>query len=200
MIPYLSLKVQRQGFTPSASEPNLDCDRWADKDFLLNVMGFYHLHLGDLQTAGKNLAIRTDNVVFAQVDRSTFRAIGIFDHTVFEDADPVSLEMTKERERLWKLFEQIVAKDAPPGSIYIPSMIMTSGHNVFVVRSAQEYARVIREIDPKLDDREFVNSLFKDTGIEPPAKPKLDWHLRGADLGVFDRATSLYAVFRYGAN
>ena len=200
LIPHLSLKAQEKGFTPAASKSDPDSDKWADKDFLLNVMGFYHFHLGDIQETGKNIAKRSDDVIFAKVDRRTFRAIGIFNHAVFENVDPVSKEMTSERMRLWQLFDQIVAKEAPPGSIVVPSMIATSGHTLHVVLRAQEYVRIIKEIDSKLDDREFVNSLYEETNIEPPKKPKIEWYLRGTDLGVFDRATNLFSVFRYGVN
>ena len=200
LIPHLSLKAQEKGFTPNDSESDQDTDKWADKDFLLNVMGFYHFHLGDIQETGKKIAERTDNVVFARVSRDTFRAIGIFNHEVFESVDPASREMTAERERLWQLFDQLVTNDAPHGSIVVPSMITTSGHTLDVVRRASDYTRIIKDIDPKLDDREFVNSLYEDTDIEPPNKPKIEWCLRGTDLGVFDRSTNLFAVLRYGAN
>ena len=200
LIPHLSLKAQEKGYTPAASQSDPASDKWADKDFLLNVMGFYHFHLGDIQETGKNIAERSDEVIFAKVDRFTFRAVGIFDHTVFENVNPVSKEMTSERMRLWQLFDTTVAKEAPPGSVVIPSMITTSGHTLHIVQRAQEYVRIIKEIDSKLDDREFVNSLYEDTAIEPPKNPKIEWYLRGTDLGVFDRSTNLFSVFRYGVN
>lgn len=200
LIPYLSLKAQEKGFTPAASQSNPDADKWADKDFLLNVMGFYHFHLGDIQETGKNIAKRTDEVIFAKVDRFTFRAIGIFDHTVFENVDPISKEMTSERMRLWQLFDKTIAKEAAPGSVVIPSMITTSGHTLDISQRAQEYVSIIKYIDSKLDDREFVNSLYEDTDIEPPKNPKIEWYLRGTDLGIFDRSTNLFSVFRYGVN
>ena len=200
LIPHLSLKAQEKGFTPAASKTGPGSDKWADKDFLLNVMGFYHFHLGDIQETGKNIVERTDDVIFAKVDRHTFRAIGVFKHAVFDSVDPVSQEMTSERMRLWQLFDQIVAKEAPPGSIVIPSIITASGHTLHVVRRAKEYVHIIKEIDPKLDNREFVNSLYEDTGIKPPNKPKIEWYLRGTDLGVFDRVANLFVVFRYGSN
>lgn len=48
LIPHLSLKAQEKGYTPATSEPGPSVDKWADKDFLLNVMGFYHFHLGEI--------------------------------------------------------------------------------------------------------------------------------------------------------
>ena len=200
LIPHLSLKAHEKGFTPAASESGPGTDKWADKDFLLNVMGFYHFHLGDIQETGKNIAERTDDVIFAKVDRHTFRAFGIFNHAVFESVDPVSREMTSERMRLWQMFDQIVANEAPTGGIVVPSMIATSGHTLHVVRRAQEYVHIIKEIEPKLDNREYVNSLYEDTNIEPPKNPKIEWYLRGTDFGVFDRTTNLFSVFRYGVN
>jgi len=200
LMPHLSLKAQEKGFIPAASETRPDTDKWADKDFILNIMGFYHFHLGDIQKTGKNIAERTYDVIFAQVDRHTFRAVGIFNHAVFEGTDPITQKMTSERMRLWQLYDQIISKDAAPGSIVIPSMIATSGHTLHVVQKAIEYAQIIEEIDPKLDDREYINSLYEETDIESPGKPKIEWYLRGTDLGVFDRNNNLFVVFRYGVN
>lgn len=200
IIPHLSLKAQQKGFTPTASQSGPSSDKWADKDFLLNIMGFYHFHVGEIQETGKNISDRKDDVIFAKVDRTTFTAIGIFSHSVFDSVDPVTMEMTSERMRLWQLFDHAIASQSAPGSIVVPSMIATSGHSLHIVHAAQEYGRIIKEIDPKLDDREFVNSLYEDTDIEPPKNPKIEWYLRGTDLGVYDRGTNMFSVFRYGVN
>ncbi|MGJ7575601.1 hypothetical protein ACSFBX_34135 [Variovorax sp. RB2P76] len=81
--PHLSLRVARHGFTPNSSAFTQPADRWEDKDLFLNVMGYHYLHLSQtIEAAGH--AKRTDEVLFAQVDRTTFKAIGFFDHSVFE--------------------------------------------------------------------------------------------------------------------
>lgn len=39
LTPYLSLKPRSQGYTPAAEGGGAGKDSWADKDFLLNIMG-----------------------------------------------------------------------------------------------------------------------------------------------------------------
>jgi hypothetical protein len=71
LTPYLSLKAHEKGYTPAASGTDPDTDKWADKDFLLSVMGFYHLHLGEIKEGAK-ISERTDDVIFAKVDKEKF--------------------------------------------------------------------------------------------------------------------------------
>jgi hypothetical protein len=71
-------------------------------------------------------------------------------------------------------------------------------HPVAVVRAAQEHVRVLREIEPKLDDTVYVRSLYQEGSA--PAKPKLKWFYRHLDLGLLDKAASFFGVVRYGPN
>jgi hypothetical protein len=136
LSPHLSLGAWREGYTPAAQQIGAAVDRWDDKDFLLNVMGFHHFHLGT-KLEKKGFVERTDEVLFAFVTRTTFDVLGIFDHSVFENHDPSAMP-------------------APPGSYVIANMISLSGHQTGIVMLAQRYARWIKELDPKLDDREFL--------------------------------------------
>jgi hypothetical protein len=74
LTPHLSLKPHKRGFTPAASAPGPNVDRWADKDMLLNVMGYHHLHLD----AAPSNQIRSDDVLFAHVTRDLFTVVGNF--------------------------------------------------------------------------------------------------------------------------
>jgi hypothetical protein len=67
----------------------------ADKDMLLNVMGYHHFHLD----AAPHNKKRSDDVLFAHVTPDTFTLLGIFDHTVF-----CYTRITTERMRLWEIF------------------------------------------------------------------------------------------------
>jgi hypothetical protein len=199
LTPYLSLKAQEKGYTPASSGTEPTTDKWADKDFLLNVMGFYHLHLGE-KTEGTKISGRTDEVIFAKVDKETFHVVGIFDHSVFDKTDGITKEMSQERNRIWQIFDKYTMQGVPEGSVVIPTMITTSAHNMQIVQMAQEYVRIITEYESKLDDREYVNSLYEQSNVSPPNKPKFEWCLRGTDLGVYDKAANLYVVYRYGVN
>ncbi|MBZ0158932.1 MAG: hypothetical protein K8G79_02085 [bacterium] len=168
---HLSRLPHTRGYTPS--KPAID--RWADKDFLLNVMGYYHFHLGT-DTEPRGFATRTDELLFAKVSRETFVVVGIFDHSVFDMARTPADSMNPERERLWQVFSARSARGLPPGSFYIPAAITTSGHNLHLVELAHEYARTVHTIDPRLDDKAYVFDLYDKAGVPRPKKPKLTWH------------------------
>lgn len=196
LCPHLSIQPNTKGYTPSALEKKPDVDRWADKDFLLNAMGFHHFHLGTrIEAAGH--AERTDEVLFARVTREEFTAIGIFDHTVFESTGK---NMSAERKRLWEIFDEQIARGVPPGSVVMASPIATSGHPIHLVSTAQEYSWVIREVDPKLDDRAFVEELYQGVGSKKPNNPKLEWALNFSDLGVHETTANHLFVLCRGFN
>lgn len=196
LTPHLSLQAFQRGFSLSADDGG---ESWDDKDFLLNVMGYHHFHLGEI-IEGVPHAERTDNVLFASVSRDTFTVLAILNHSVFEQSDNHSGSLTRDREFLWSIFDERSTRSALPGSIVIPSMIATSGHSLNTVMAAQEYSRVIREIDPKLDDWAFVQSLYEGSGIQAKNTKTLQWHFRNLDLGVLDNKSGFFGVFRYGPN
>lgn len=199
LTPHLSLEPHTRGYTPASAQKGPDVDRWADKDFLLNVMGYHHFHLGPL-IQPNGFAGRTDELIFARVSRDHFTVVAVFDHSVFERSEGPTEAMTKERERLWAAFDEHSSRGMPPGSVYIPSAVTTSGHSMHVVRMANDYARVVREIDLQLDDIQFVKGLYDPAGPPCPKKPKLKWHLNYLDLGLLDATSSTFFIFRRGPN
>lgn len=196
LVPYLSIQPHSKGYSPETSRAGPDVDRWADKDFLLNAMGFHHFHLGNKVEAAGHVE-RTDDVLFARVSRQDFTTIGIFNHSVF---DPTGDEMSAERKRLWKIFDEHTGRGIPPGSVVIPSPIATSGHPVHVVSTAQEYSRIIYGLDPKLDDPSFVNELYGGNKASAPEKVKLKWALNFSDLGIHETRSNHLFVLRRGFN
>jgi hypothetical protein len=196
LMQHVSTQPQSRGYTPAASRKGPDVDRWADKDFLLNAMRYHHFHLGT-EFESKSHVKRTGNVVFAKVSREEFNVLGIFNHSVF---DPTGEEMSSERSRLWEIFNAHTCREVPPGSVVISSLIATSGHPVHLVRTAQEYSWVIRELDPKLDDQQFVQGLYEDAGSEAPRAPKLEWVLNFSDLGIHEKNLNHLFVLRRGFN
>ena len=185
LAPFLSLKARKRGFSLSADNPSSSDDSWDDKDFSLNVTGCHHFHLGELKS-GMVHSERTNDILFAHVTKDTFTVLAILNHSVFESPDNPPEPLTQDREFLWTIFNERSLRGALPGSVVVPSMIATSGHSLNAVMAAQEYVRVIREIDPKLDDIEFVRSLYEGSGIEEVNTKKLVWHFRHLDLGVYD--------------
>jgi len=199
LTPHLSLDAHTLGYTPAASKKEAGVDRWADKDFLLTVMGYHHFHLGlTIEVAGH--ATRTNEVLFASVTREHFDVVALFDHSVFEvDHAPTTI-MNSERQRLWNIFDQRTMRGVPPGSVVIPAMVTTSGHALHFVTMANYYARIVREIDPKLDDKDYVAGLYRDSGMPVPAKPKLRWHLHYLDIGLLDETARVLLVLKHGPN
>nr|SPS05239.1 conserved protein of unknown function [Candidatus Nitrotoga fabula] len=194
---HLSRAIHKRGYTPASIEKSLESDTWADKDFLLNVMGYHHFHLGSTEHLNSP-ASRTNELIFAKVDRDKFTVVGIFDHDVFISSCDSAKGMTKERKRLWKTFEEHLARGLEPGTAYCPPIITTSGHSMGSVVFARDYVNVIREVDPKIDDFDYVKELYKEVPF--PKKLKLQWCLRFLDLGLFDATSGLFFLFRRGPN
>ena len=119
--------------------------------------------------------------------RAKFTVIGLFDHSVFDDANP---GLTSERQLLLQLHEEFVFEGLPTGSVVVANPIATSGHTLECVFQAQHFARIIGQIEPKLDDPQFVQSLLYDgTGAKRPKRPKLHWILKHLDLILSDGQT-----------
>lgn len=198
LTPYLSLLPRTRGFTPAAKGPN--ADTWADKDFILNAMGFHHFHLGLTLEAAGHIA-RTNEVIFAAVDRDHFHVIGLFDHDAFEDQNATG--MTPERLRLWQTHEDWLAAGLPPGVFVISGGyggmgISTSGHSTAVVMAAMGYAKIIGSIDAQLDDPAYLDQTFG--SVAPGGKRKLEWAMIHMDLGILDAVTKTFCSFRKGPN
>lgn len=191
LTPYLSLRVKYNGYT-SAHAAAGNNDRWEDKDFLLIVMGYHHFHLGPPSEHGH--ADRTDDLLFAQVTRDKFYAIALFDHSVF---DKGSL-MSAERERMWKLYDYRSSFGRPPGVYFGANAVATSGHSLDDVRMAQDYVRIVKEMDPQLDDLRARSALFPDLPHEDVKAQKLSWYLNGQDLGLIDHTTQVFFILRKG--
>jgi len=163
-------------------------------------MGYHHFHLGE-NIEPQGFATRTNDLLFAKVTREQFDVIAIFDHSVFDLERSANDEMRPERQRLWEVFHEHSSQGMPPGSAYIiPSMITTSGHSIHLVRLADEYSRIVRELDPKLDEKVFLAELYASAKQTVPKNPNLSWHLHVLDLGLLEGNTNTFFVFHYGQN
>lgn len=198
LTPHLSLEPHTRGYTPAASSIGPNVDRWADKDMVLNIMGYHHFHLSS-SIEPQGFATRRNELLFAHVARDTFTIVALFDHSVFEKTG-LGQPLTAERERLWNIFDERAARQAPPNSVVVPSLITTSGHSMHFTLMSIDYARVITQIDPKLDDPAYTSSLAVGAGFTLPAKQKWTWHLNYLDLGVLETNSRFFGVFRKGQN
>jgi hypothetical protein len=192
LTPHLSLRAKRNGYT-STNDATAPSDRWEDKDFLLITMGYHHFHLGP--QSEHSHTDRTDDVLFAQVTRDTFYAIGLFNHSVFATAS----SMTAERERMWTLYDRRSSFGRPPGIYLAAGPVTTSGHSLHDVRMAQDYVHVIREIDPKLDELQARSSIFTDLSHHEVKAMKVRWHFNYQDFGLLDRPSHTFFILRKGS-
>lgn len=194
--PYLSKRAHSYGYTPSHRVRSGAVDSWEDKDQILNTKGFHHFHLNmNVQPTG--LSGRTDDVLFAYVSRDAFHAIGIFNHSVFDPVDENG-KLSDERSRMWKLHEKHVTLGMEPGTGFMSNPIMTSGHPMYLVRMADYYDEIIREYDSKLDDREYVNSLYDQGKLAHPSKYNFEWHIIDLDLCIYDKKTKVQFNIHFG--
>ena len=197
--PYLSCMASRHGYIMTWDPELTDTSTWDDKDFLLNVMGLHHFHLGlDMESSG--LMKRTDEVLFAFVTRDTLEILGLFDHSVFYWS--VDDSMTPERERLWATRDEFLARGAQPGSIFLGGYgglgMTTAGTPTVITKIANWQVSRIREVDPKLDDLEFVKTLFPGNAV--PAKLRLEWHYHDMDFGLLNEPSGHFIEFMRGPN
>jgi hypothetical protein len=195
LTPHLSIAAWQKGYAPAAHGAGNAADRWVDKDFLLNVMGFHHFHLGT-KLEKNGFVTRTDVVLFGYVTRTTFDVLGLFDHSVFDNED--TTVMTFERARFWELHENILLEGIEPGSFILANLISGSGHTSQVVLLAQRYAKLIKRIDPHLDDRSYVKSFLYGGRFMTPAKPKLRWAFKHLDLYLADDASATCFIMQRG--
>lgn len=193
LTPHLSLVPHTHGYAPAAHTPGAtNEDKWSDKDFLLTTMGHHHFHLGTaIEPAG--YAVRTDEVIFAQVTRDEFKVIAIFDHEVFNHD-------SAERMQLSQLHDRVALRGVAPGQVVVGAPITTSGHALHVVHYADRCVQLMQAIEPQLDDRAYVEKLFADGKIEMPSKPKLKWTFFHLDLAIYDRAKRTAFVVQRGWN
>ena len=192
LTPHLSLEPHTRGYAAAARTPGATVvDRWSDKDFVLNVMGYHHFHLGTgLEKRGH--AKRTDDLIFAEVGRDSFKVIAIFDHDLFKNN-------SLERARLWSVHENVIFRNVPQGSSVLMGNIFTSGHSHTVMFYAMRYARIINYMEPKLDDPEFVKELYQPRS-EAPTKPRPSWGFSHLDLAIYDAAKPAYLILQKGWN
>jgi hypothetical protein len=161
-------------------------------------MGLHHFHLGlTMEVAGH--IKRTNEVLFASVTRDELEIIGLFNHAAFEHEDDGT--MTPERVKLWQAYRAREAAGTLPGQLmvgYANPRVTMSSQPVAVVGAAQRHVKIIREIDPKLDDQAYVNKLYGASGAA--ARPKLKWCYIHLDFGLCDEAAGFFGPLARGPN
>ena len=196
---YLSTEAHRHGYVLAADSATADSSTWEDKDFLLNVLGCHHFHLG-LHEEASGLMARTGEVLFACVSRDTIRILGLFDHSVFDwSVDDV---MTPERARLWLVHDEFRAEGVRTGAVVLDGVgglgITTAGTPAAITLQAMRQMELVRQIDQKLDDYKYVKTLL--AGHPMPKKLRLEWHYDHLDLGLLNVPSGHFYCVMPGPN
>jgi hypothetical protein len=188
LSPHLSSMPWQRGFVPAAKKRKVTAEEsWLDKDFVLTLSGWHHFHLG-IRADRRGHVERTDDVLFAEVTRTTFTVTCILGHGVFTLNSPemIALHQIKDARR---------AGRHPPGTVVLDTVIATSGHQLHIVSYASHCLRILAEIDPKLDDRAFLKELYEGVQRTPDRNPRLAWGFNGVDFGLFDLRQHLFLSF-----
>jgi hypothetical protein len=69
-----------------------------------------------------------------------------------------------------------------------------------VVNYANRCARTVFHIDPKLDDRSYVEDFYATSGRPVPGKPKLGWDFNHLDIGVVEMRSKVFFCLLQGWN
>ena len=197
--PYLSKRAHREGYVMDADLENTNTATWDDKDYLLNVMGLHHFHLGLRQEAG-GLMARTDEVLFAHVSHDTVDMLGLFNHSVFEWS--VDDAMAPERQKLWSIHDEYQFAQADPGAVLMSGVgglgITSSGTPTVVTMTAIRQVDLIRKTDPNLDDPKYAKDMFAEFPV--PRKLQPVWHYDHLDFGLRNEATGDFKCLMPGGS
>lgn len=187
VMPFLSERAHRYGYMRINMQGRRQSNQRKDFDQLLNLRGLHHFHLSKI-IKNDGMSERSDDLLFAYVDRTDFKALGIFNHDVF-DPEIVNNRVSAERERMYRMTNSFEYYGLPEGVAVLsdPRMVMASGHPMYVIELADHYVRLINDIDERIEDRAFVNGLYEQARFPPPSKYNLEWVLLGLDLCLFDK-------------
>ncbi len=135
----------------------------------------------------------------SSITREQFIVIGLFLHSVFESTPDGQL--TKERERLWRVFDEYSMRGIAPGTVVMPGPgITTSGHSLNTVFLARDYARCLIEADTLVETKDFQANFFTSASVNTPKKPKWEWLMNHLDLALYERKSNTIGLFRKGPN
>ncbi|MCC8958018.1 hypothetical protein H8B02_32705 [Bradyrhizobium sp. Pear77] len=192
LMPHLSIAPRTRGYAPAARAQNAPpADRWSDKDFVLNAMGYHHFHLG--QTIHPRGHVdRTNDLIVAEVHREKFHVIAIFGHEVF-DHD------SAERMRLWSAHDKVAFGGMLPGSVAISALNTTFGHTLHSVHYAKQCAKWIRRLEPLLDGPISAAGLYA-RDHPPPPRPKFSWTFDHLDFFITEEVEPTNFVLMRGWN
>jgi hypothetical protein len=189
---FLSKKIFKKGLNLKINPKS----KWEDKDQILNAMGFHHFHIGYL-LEGESFSDRSGDTLIAKVNRKEMYVIGVYDHSVYWNS---SVDISKERKRLWNDYENFYFRGKKTNSLRIGSLISTSGHPLHIHSLTQSYLYKIAQFENNLYQAEWIREKLQITATETINVDEFQWLLNFSDLYLFNKRKNLYLLIGEGFN
>lgn len=201
---HLSSLVDFRGYSPSRydSQGRLISSKWRDKDFALNAYNVHHLHFVERPA-------RTKELLFVEFTRDVAVFVMVGDHNSF-DAEDLEQRIIEARARNGKELKGILGPASGGytaaernelaragistlasvgGKVVMGATISTAGTSDYTSMHAGRVLRTLGQIDPKLDDSQWVSELFTGGKVPKPDSAQLEWVLCFTNLVLIDRAS-----------
>jgi hypothetical protein len=179
MTPLLSELIHSRGYVPRDIRLNLPLQerRWRDKDFALNTLGVHHLHISHPPEAGK--AQKGNEIAFVEFAPNVARFVLAGTHADFR-SERLAVAVANMRALMGFTFKGVVSRESAvahdklsalvasgystythvDGQVVPLSLISSDGTSIFLMKQLMLIDRTLRHVEPKVDDPEWVRSLF----------------------------------------
>jgi hypothetical protein len=192
VTPFLSERISRFGYvSPEDNKRKPRGVEWRDKDYALNAFDVHHLHL---KPAG------TRALLYVCFSRNDAFFVMVGDHKSFDDGT-LAQAIAECRVGAGLEFKGALAQELPRNmreqnrierygfSTYsqvgshtvMGAMLSSAGTTVLHTMHANSISRAIKKIEPQLDDPNFCQKLFGESGTGPET-PAFEWVMRHCDL------------------
>jgi hypothetical protein len=213
---FLSHLVHSRGHVPAQVRAALPAKekRWQDKDFALSALGIHHLHISSPRTPSGTVP-HGDEIIFIEFtsEVATFIRAGThhdfasqrFSEELFRSvgrmrADqgfaiegvrlPQGSRSSTELSTLAAMgYTSLTAID---GKVVPFSFMATDGTPSFQSLHTNRVIRALADIDPKIEDANWVRALFDGAKLPVPVSPDFEWVLHGTALHLLERSSGVY--------
>ena len=182
---HLSNDVHRIGYKSEKFKTDVSYKNWDERDFMLTAYGIYHFHLGT--STPKNPTGRSGNLILAEVTSNDFTVIYLSNHQVFDNS-------SEERQKFYEISRSYIQRDMLPGVVYLNNPITTSGHSTAISIFSGRCARMLYDIDRRLDNIDYTRFLFSHTKLPSPSNPNYKWIFCDMTLGIFESKSCLLFI------
>jgi hypothetical protein len=209
LTPHLSHRVHTHGYVPEryTEQGERIGPEWGDKDFALNAWDTHHLHLVEASPRGKRRRA-SDELLYATFTRRSAHFLMVGDHRSFDDGALEAAMITSRaasgdwvlrgilggQDRFSDEERRVLARrgfttHASVGNQVVMSAVLsTAGTSLVVGRHADRTCLALNRYDPRLDDPDFVVSVFASHGRQTKDL-RLYWEFDHCDLVLVDAAT-----------